>query len=103
MERELIESRVPPPAGATVTVVFWISSAGKVSRIEEVKSAPEVVGTKACVSAITRAGTFGPWTDEMKKALGREEKMTFSFHYEDLPEKKPNQSPEPTSGIVTAR
>ena len=92
-ERELMESRILPPAGVTVTVVFWISFEGRVSRIENVKSEPDGAGVKACLSAITRAGTFGPWPEEMKRLLGLEQKLTFTFHYEDTPNKKPSQAP----------
>jgi hypothetical protein len=99
-EREMIESRVPPPVGTVVTVVFWISPEGRVSRIEDVKSEPENVGAKWCVSAIAQKGTFGPWTEEMKTLLGPEEKMTFTFHYEDWPVKKSNKAPAPASGMV---
>ncbi len=81
-ERELIESRLPPPVDAEVTVVFWVSPDGKISRIEEVKSQPGDAGAKACISAITRPGTFGAWTVEMRNILGSEGKMTFTFHYE---------------------
>ena len=101
-QRELVESRVPPPVDATVTVVFWISPDGKVSRIEEVRSQPERAGIKACLSAITRAETFGPWTEEMRRTLGVEEKMTFTFRYEDTPKKKPNKAPKPRPERATS-
>jgi hypothetical protein len=81
-ERELVKLRKLPPVGTTVTVEFWVSSEGKISRIEDVKSEPEGAGTKPCLYAITQTGTFGPWTEEMKRLLGSEEKTTFAFHYE---------------------
>src|SRR5262249_41692538 len=84
-ERELLASREPFPDGGVGTVVFWLSADGKVSRIEDVKSAPEGRGAKACVAAITLPGTFPPWTKEMKAALEPEERMTFTFRYEDQP------------------
>ncbi len=100
----MIESRAALPSiGTVVTVVFLLSSDGRVARIEEVKSEPEGAGAKYCVSAITRRGTFNPWSEEMKRVLGREQKMTFTFHYEDSPAEKPNKAPEPTTLLVTPR
>ena len=80
--RLLSESRVYPPAGSSVIVVFVMNAQGQIARIQDVKNRSSDGGMKACVSAITSAAPYGLWTEEMKAVLGAEQELTFTFTYQ---------------------
>jgi hypothetical protein len=83
-ERILIESKVSPTSGTSVTVKFVMNSEGEISRIVNVDGTAGGDGAPAhaCVSAITDRAPYGPWTDDMKAILGEQQDMTFTFYYQ---------------------
>jgi len=81
-ERILIESRVSPASGSTVTVKFVMDSDGKIVRIVNVDSTASDSASRACMSAITDRAPYGVWTDDMKAMLGEKQEMTFTFYYQ---------------------
>jgi hypothetical protein len=81
-ERSLKEMRRYPATGEVI-VVFTINAEGKIERIDEVKNGSSHEGALACVSAITAPSPYGAWTDEMIAILGPQQKMTFTFYYQD--------------------
>lgn len=81
-ERILIESRVVPASGTTVTVKFVLDDDGKITRITNVSTTTNEAASHACLSAITDRAPYGPWTDDMKAALGKQQEMTFTFRYQ---------------------
>jgi hypothetical protein len=81
-ERILIDSKVNPPSGSSVTVKFVMNQEGNISRIVNVESNSSESARRACVSAITDRAPYGAWTDDMKALLGVEQEMTFTFYYQ---------------------
>lgn len=81
-ERILIERRVYPPSGTTVTVKFILDSEGRIARIVDVNNQSNESAAAACVSGITDRAPYGPWTDDMKAVLGERQEMTFTFYYQ---------------------
>jgi len=81
-EQILVESRVYPPSGSTVTVTFVLDSEGKIASIVNVDNKSSEQGSSSCVSAITDRAPYGPWTDDMKAVLGDRQQMTFTFYYQ---------------------
>jgi hypothetical protein len=81
-ERILIESRVYPSSGSTVTVKFIMDSEGKIARIVNVDSTASDSASRACISGITDRAPYGPWTDDMIAMLGKQQEMTFTFYYQ---------------------
>jgi hypothetical protein len=81
-ERILIESRVSPPSGTSVKVVFRMDVEGKISQIVEVVGTAGNQAEKACTSAITSRAPYGPWTEDMIAVLGQSQELTFTFFYE---------------------
>lgn len=81
-ERILIESRVSPPSGTSVKVVFRMDTEGKISQIMEVNGTAGNQAEKACTSAITARAPYGPWTDDMIAVLGQSQDLTFTFYYQ---------------------
>ena len=81
-ERILIESKVYPPSGSTVSVTFILNAEGKIARIVNVDNKSSDQGSRACVSGITDRAPYGPWTDDMKAMLGEQQEMTFTFYYQ---------------------
>lgn len=78
----LIESKVYPAAGSTVTVKFIMDSNGQITQIVSHESTASDGATRACMSAITKPAPYGPWTDDMKAVLGEQQEMTFTFYYQ---------------------
>lgn len=81
-ERILIESKVYPSSGSSVTVKFVMDSEGKISRIVNVDSTASDAASRACISGITDRAPYGLWTDDMIAMLGKEQEMTFTFYYQ---------------------
>lgn len=81
-ERLLIESRVSPPRGTRVKVVFRLNSKGEVSAIVTSESNGGQQAEYACVNAITSRAPYGDWTDDMIAMLGQEQELTFTFYYQ---------------------
>jgi hypothetical protein len=81
-ERILIESRVSPPSGTSVKVVFRMNTEGRISQIIEVNGTAGNQAEKACTSAITARAPYGPWTDDMIAVLGQSQDLTFTFYYQ---------------------
>ena len=81
-ERILIESRVSPPSGTSVKVVFRMNTEGRISEIVSVDGTAGNQAEKACTSAITARAPYGPWTDDMIAVLGDSQELTFTFFYQ---------------------
>ncbi|MEO6002409.1 MAG: hypothetical protein ABIZ04_11730 [Opitutus sp.] len=81
-ERILIESRVSPPSGTTVKVVFRMNTEGRISQIVSVDGTAGNQAEKACTSAITSRAPYGPWTEDMIAVLGDSQELTFNFFYQ---------------------
>ena len=81
-ERILIESRVYPPSGTSVKVVFRMNTEGRISQIVSVDGTAGNQAEKACTSAITARAPYGPWTDDMIAVLGDSQELTFTFFYQ---------------------
>lgn len=82
-ERILLESRVYPPAGTTVSVKFVLDADGRIARILDVQNdSQNEPAARACVSGIKDRAPYGPWTEDMKAMLGTEQEMTFTFLYQ---------------------
>jgi hypothetical protein len=80
-DRILMRSSFYPTAGATVRVVFRLDAQGRVSEIVDVSGTGGELAQRLCVSAITERAPYGDWTEEMIAVLGREQELTFTFHY----------------------
>jgi hypothetical protein len=82
-ERILLESRVYPPSGTSVSVKFILDTEGRIAKIVDVDQRHcTEQGARACVSGITNRAPYGPWTDDMKAVLGEQQEMTFTFYYQ---------------------
>ncbi len=81
-DKILSESRVYPPSGSIVIVTFVMNSDGQIARIINVDNRATEQGAQACTSAITVPSPYGPWSDDMKAMLGKEQELTFSFYYQ---------------------
>jgi hypothetical protein len=81
-ERSFIESRISPPTGTSVTVVFQMTMDGKISNIIDVEGTANERAKKACIGAIRSRASYPRWTPEMIAALGQSQKLTFTFFYE---------------------
>ncbi len=77
----LSSSKMFPPVGSSVIVKFRLNREGHVAEIIDVDSTSNMFGKEACISAITAPAPYGKWTDEMVKALGESQEMTFRFFY----------------------
>lgn len=80
-DRLLMRSAFYPTAGATVRVVFKLDAQGRVSEIVSVDGTGGELAQRLCVSAITERAPYGEWTEDMVGVLGREQELTFTFHY----------------------
>ena len=76
------ESRLYPRDGSIVTVKFVLTAEGRISRIESVTGSATKSATYICTSAITNPSPYGPWSDNMKALLGKEQTVTFDFYYQ---------------------
>lgn len=81
-ERLLIEGKIYPPGGTTVTVKFILNDQGNIAKIVSVDNRSTDRAERACVSAITDRAPYGVWPDDMKAVLGTEQELTFSFYYQ---------------------
>jgi len=80
-DRILIQSRIYPGSGTHVSVKFVLNERGEVARIVSVEGSSGEIGKQSCVSAITTRAPYGEWSDDMKRVLGAEQEMTFTFYY----------------------
>jgi len=80
-DRILIQSRIYPGSGTNVSVKFVLNDAGEIARIVSVEGSSGEIGKQSCVSAITARAPYGEWTDDMRRVLGSEQEMTFTFYY----------------------
>ncbi len=81
-ERILIESRVYPTSGTSVSVKFRINTKGEIYEIVSVEGTAGKQAEKACISAITSRSPYGTWTEDMVAVLGESQEMTFNFFYQ---------------------
>jgi len=81
-DRILIQSRIYPGSGTNVSVKFVLNDRGEVARIVSVEGSSGEIGKQSCVSAITTRAPYGEWSDDMKRVLGAEQEMTFTFYYQ---------------------
>ncbi len=75
------ESRIYPPSGSTVIIKFVINDQGQIARIVSVENRATDAAARLCTSAITIPSPYGPWTDDMKAMLGKEQELTYEFFY----------------------
>ncbi len=75
------ESRIYPPSGSIVIIKFVINDEGKIARIISVENKATDASARLCTSAITIPSPYGPWTDDMKAMLGKEQELTYEFFY----------------------
>lgn len=80
-ENILIQSKIFPPDGSSVTVVFRLTDEGTIGEIIEVKGDAGALAERSCVSAITSRAPYGAWPHQMRAALGKDVKLTFVFHF----------------------
>lgn len=81
-ERLILRSSFYPTAGALVKVEFRIDAKGEISEIVRVQGSGGELAQRLCVSAITERAPYGEWTEDMIAVLGREQELTFTFHYQ---------------------
>lgn len=81
-ERIILEQRANPASGSMVNVKFVMNDEGRIISIGVEETTANEEATRACVSAITHRMPYGPWTEEMKAALGNQQEMTFRFQYQ---------------------
>jgi hypothetical protein len=81
-ERIIINQKANPVNGSRVTVKFIMDDEGRIDRIVSVDTTANEVATAACISGISDPAPYGPWTDDMKAVLGRQQEMTFTFYYQ---------------------
>ncbi len=81
-ERLILRSAFYPTSGATVRVVFKIDGTGMISEIVKVDGTGGELAQRLCVSAITERAPYGEWTEDMIALLGKEQELTFTFHYQ---------------------
>jgi len=81
-ERIIINQKANPVNGSRVTVKFIMDDEGRIARIVSVDTTANEVATAACISGISDPAPYGPWTDDMKAVLGRQQEMTFTFYYQ---------------------
>jgi hypothetical protein len=75
------ESHIYPPSGSIVIVKFVINDQGQIARIISVENKATDAAARLCTSAITLPSPYGPWTDDMKAMLGKEQELTYEFFY----------------------
>ncbi|MCS6243605.1 MAG: hypothetical protein H2172_07115 [Opitutus sp.] len=80
-DRILDQSRVSPPSGTKVTVVFRLDAKGAVPEIVKVSGGGGRSAQDACVSAIVARAPYGAWPADMIGVLGESQEITFSFFY----------------------
>jgi hypothetical protein len=80
-DRILDQSRVSPPSGTKVTVVFRLDAKGEVAEIVKVSGGGGRSAQDACLSAIVARAPYGVWSDDMIGVLGQSQEITFSFFY----------------------
>ena len=80
-DRILDQSRISPPSGTKVTVVFRLDAKGEVAEIVGVTGGGGRSAQDACVSAIVARAPYGAWSDDMIGVLGDSQEITFSFFY----------------------
>ena len=80
-DRILDQSRVSPPSGTKVTVVFRLDAKGEVPEIVKVSGGGGRSAHDACVSAIVARAPYGVWPADMIGVLGESQEITFSFIY----------------------
>lgn len=81
-ERLILRSAFYPTSGSTVRVVFKIDDSGLISEIVKVDGTGGELAQRLCVSAITERAPYGEWSEDMIALLGKEQELTFTFHYQ---------------------
>lgn len=81
-ERLILRSAYYPAGGSRVTIVFKLNDQGEVTQIVSAKGEGGEVAVRLCASAIAERAPYGPWPEDMKGALGKEQTLTFTFHYQ---------------------
>jgi hypothetical protein len=83
-DRLVGDSKTYPTPGTIVSVKFIMNSKGEIARIVSVDT-PTGASEQAkasCVAGISARSPYGPWSDDMKAALGSEQELTFTFLYQ---------------------
>ena len=61
---------------------FILNDQGQIARIIiSVENKATDAAARLCTSAITIPSPYGPWTDDMKAMLGKEQELTYEFFY----------------------
>lgn len=80
-ERSILKQKETPVIGSSVALKFVMNDEGRIVEIGVVDTSADDTSTRACMNAITDRMPYGPWTDDMKSALGTQQEMTFRFYY----------------------
>ena len=78
----LMQTRLFPPPGSSVTVKFILNSEGLIAQIVDVEHNSTQSAVDACINGITARVPYDHWTDDMKAVLGEQQEMTFTFYYQ---------------------
>lgn len=81
-ERLILRSSFYPTSGALVKVEFRLDAKGDISEVVRVDGSGGELAQRLCVSAITERAPYGEWTEDMIAVLGKEQELTFTFHYQ---------------------
>ena len=81
-ERLILRSAFYPTSGALVKVTFKLDAKGEIAEVVEVRGTGGELAQRLCVSAITERAPYGDWTEDMIAVLGKEQELTFTFHYQ---------------------
>lgn len=81
-ERLIIRSYFYPTSGSVVRVVFKLDDRGTISEVVKVDGSGAELARRLCVSAITERAPYGEWSEDMIAVLGKEQELTFTFHYQ---------------------
>ncbi|MBC8010419.1 MAG: hypothetical protein H7067_10010 [Burkholderiales bacterium] len=81
-ERLIIRSSFYPTSGSVVRVVFKLDDTGAISEVVKVDGSGAELARRLCVSAITERAPYGEWSEDMIAVLGKEQELTFTFHYQ---------------------
>jgi hypothetical protein len=78
----LSERQTFPPSPSYVIITFTLSAEGLVTTTKVEASTTDRPGELAALAAITgKVEAFRPWSEAMIAVMGREQTLTFQFHY----------------------
>ena len=78
----LKESRLAPPKGSHVVIIFRINSKGAIAIAKAEDAGAGTLGVAAAQNAITHSQPYKKWTEQMVAVLGDSQQITLSFYYQ---------------------